>query len=57
MLVVDSQFRKNAWNINSIPLFKEIEYINSKLPVDYLKESNESEFTYWQNLFRVYLKE
>lgn len=57
MLVVDSQFRKNAWNINSIPLFKEIEYINSKLPVDYLKESNESEFAYWQNLFRVYLKE
>lgn len=55
MLAIDSLFRKNTRRIISILLFKEIEFINSKLPVDYLKESNE--FAYWQNFFSMYLRE
>lgn len=43
-LASDRPFGKNARNITHIPLFWAIECVNSKLLLDYLKESNENEY-------------
>jgi len=43
-LAVDRPLGKNARNITSTPLVWATECTNSKLPLDYLKKSNESEY-------------